>query len=70
MRVLVDLELCESHGPCVFAAPEVFAFDDDDNLVYDAEPDDALLPRVAAAAAACPARAISLQAQAPPTAAA
>lgn len=34
LEVIVDMGLCESHGQCVFAAPQVFAFDEDDVLVY------------------------------------
>lgn len=37
VHITVDMNLCESHGQCVFAAPEVFSFDDD-YLVHDAEP--------------------------------
>ncbi|WP_342742734.1 ferredoxin [Nonomuraea jiangxiensis] len=40
MRVSVDLSLCQTHAQCVFAAPEVFALDEDDELVYDATPAD------------------------------
>ncbi|GGY85731.1 ferredoxin [Streptomyces nitrosporeus] len=60
MRVAVDMKLCESHGQCVFAAPQVFSFDDEEYLVYEPEPDDALRDRVEKAAAACPVRAITL----------
>ncbi|MEU0936439.1 ferredoxin [Embleya sp. NPDC005971] len=60
MRITVDMNLCESHGQCVFAAPDVFAFDDDDYLVYEAEPSDARLDEVRTAAAMCPVRAIGI----------
>ncbi|MEV0820595.1 ferredoxin [Nonomuraea rubra] len=60
MRVRVDLTLCETHAQCVFAAPSVFALDDDDELVYDATPGDALRPAVEQAVLSCPVRAISL----------
>ncbi|GAA0313932.1 ferredoxin [Actinoallomurus spadix] len=65
MRVTVDLGLCESHGQCVFAAPEVFAFDDDDNLRYESEPPAALSAQVEQAAALCPVRAVSVRRTAP-----
>ncbi|WP_225633007.1 ferredoxin [Streptomyces solaniscabiei] len=60
MRITVDMNLCESHGQCVFAAPEIFSFDDDDYLVYESAPRDALLDRAEKAAAVCPVRAITL----------
>ncbi|MCY0949956.1 ferredoxin [Streptomyces sp. H27-S2] len=60
MQITVDMNLCESHGQCVFAAPEVFSFDDEDYLVYDAAPSDALLDKAEKAAAVCPARAITV----------
>ncbi|MER7720505.1 ferredoxin [Streptomyces flaveolus] len=60
MRITVDMNLCESHGQCVFAAPEIFSFDDDDYLVYEAAPRDALLDRAEKAAAVCPVRAITV----------
>jgi ferredoxin len=33
MKIHVDPELCDLHGQCVFAAPEIFAFDDAGELV-------------------------------------
>ncbi|MFD6891731.1 ferredoxin [Streptomyces sp. NPDC059957] len=62
MQITVDMNLCESHGQCVFAAPEVFSFDDEDYLVYDSAPDSALLDKAVKAAAVCPARAITVTA--------
>ncbi|MEV0143744.1 MULTISPECIES: ferredoxin [unclassified Nonomuraea] len=60
MRVRVDMTLCQTHAQCVFAAPEVFALDDDDELVYEAAPADALQRAVEEAARACPVQAIVL----------
>jgi ferredoxin len=60
MRITVDLNRCESHGQCVFAAPDVFSFDDDDYLRYDATPPDTLRQNAETAAATCPVRAITL----------
>ncbi|MEU6727938.1 ferredoxin [Nonomuraea wenchangensis] len=60
MRVRVDKTLCQTHAQCVFAAPEVFALDDDDELVYDAAPADASWPAVEQAARACPVQAVFL----------
>jgi ferredoxin len=60
MRVEVDLATCENHGQCVFAAPAVFAFDDDEQLTYEADPATEHAEAVRAAAASCPVRAITL----------
>ncbi|MEV4880147.1 ferredoxin [Streptomyces cyaneofuscatus] len=60
MQITVDLDLCESHGSCVFAAPEIFSFDDDDYLLYEAAPDDSLRADAEKAAASCPVRAITV----------
>jgi ferredoxin len=59
MKIHVDRDLCDNHGQCVFAAPEVFSFDDDDYLVYQEEAGDELHEKVAKAAAVCPVRAIT-----------
>lgn len=64
MRITVDMNLCESHGQCVFAAPEIFSFDDEDYLVYDADPSEALRDKAEKAAVACPVRAITVLADA------
>ncbi|MER5319611.1 ferredoxin [Streptosporangium roseum] len=61
MKVIVDRVLCQVHAQCVFAAPEVFELDDDDQLVYVAEPDDGLIGAVEEAARACPVQAIFLE---------
>ncbi|MGI5404276.1 ferredoxin [Streptomyces sp. CA-135486] len=65
MQITVDMNLCESHGQCVFAAPEIFSFDDDEYLVYDAAPSHASRDRVEKAAAVCPVRAITVSPAAP-----
>ena len=59
LLVEVDRGLCQNHGQCVFAAPDVFAFDDDEVLVYDPAPPPSQDGHVEAAAAACPVRAIT-----------
>ena len=59
MRVLVDRTLCETHAQCVFAAPDVFELDDDDELNYDPAPDDSRRSAVEQAAQMCPVRAIT-----------
>ena len=60
MKVHVDLSRCEAHGICEQVAPEVFELDDDDQLHYDAEPDETLRAKVQQAVAGCPAQAIRL----------
>jgi ferredoxin len=34
MKVVVDLELCQDHGQCVFAAPDVFSLDEEGKLSF------------------------------------
>lgn len=61
MRIHVDRAVCDNNGRCVFAAPDVFSFDDDEELVYDPAPPSAAAPAVLRAAADCPLRAISVE---------
>jgi ferredoxin len=61
MRVHVDLELCDSHGQCVFAAPAVFELDDVGELHYEPQPPETERPAVERAARLCPVRAITLE---------
>lgn len=58
MRIVVDLNRCQSYGQCVFAAPTVFRLHGEEALEYDYEPDEALREQVEQAAAACPVQAI------------
>jgi ferredoxin len=60
MRIVVDLNRCQSYGQCVFAAPTVFRMHGEESLEYDYAPDDALRAEVEQAAAACPVQAISI----------
>lgn len=60
MRVHVNMELCQSHGMCVYAAPDAFELDDDDLLHYTEEVDEARRAAVEDAVKACPTRAISI----------
>ena len=61
MRIIVDLNRCQSYGQCVFAAPTVFRLHGEESLEYDYEPDEAQRLQVERAAAACPVRAISIE---------
>ena len=60
MRIVVDLNKCQSYGQCVFAAPTVFRWHGEESLEYDYAPDDALRAEVERAAAACPVQAIAI----------
>lgn len=62
LRVIVDLTVCQDHGQCVFAAPDVFDMDDDGKLVVlTAEPDESLRSQAEDAADVCPVQAIRLE---------
>ncbi|WP_329059949.1 ferredoxin [Amycolatopsis sp. NBC_01480] len=69
MRVVVDLNRCQSYGQCVFAAPEVFRFRGAESLEYDHQPDAGSDRAVHRAALACPVQAITLGGPAVPEAA-
>lgn len=58
--VQVELAVCENHSQCVLAAPDLFAFDDDEVLTFVTDPPEHRAADVRAAAAACPVRAITL----------
>jgi ferredoxin len=60
MNVDVDRAICEIHAQCVYAAPEVFTLDEDDELVYDPSPDPKHEDAVRSAALVCPVQAIRL----------
>lgn len=62
MKVTVDTSLCEVHGDCVVAAPEVFDIGEDDDVVQVlmAEPGEELRAAVTQAAKMCPVSAITI----------
>jgi ferredoxin len=60
LRIVVDLNRCESYAQCVFAAPTVFWMKEGESLEYDYAPEDSLRVQVERAAAACPVQAISI----------
>jgi ferredoxin len=60
MKIDVDRTTCETHAQCVFAAPDVFSLDADDELVYDPAPDPGQEDAVRRAAVLCPVQAIKL----------
>lgn len=62
MKVLVDWDLCEGHGQCEYAAPEVFTIDDDGQLeVLDETPAESQRKEVEQAVRRCPVRALALE---------
>ena len=61
MKIVVDLNRCQSYGQCVFAAPTVFRMHGEESLEYDYEPDESLRTQVERAAAACPVQAIAIE---------
>jgi ferredoxin len=60
MNVSVDLDLCDAHGQCTFAAPDVFELDDVGDLSFDSEPDESRRTEVLTAARLCPVQAIKI----------
>ena len=63
MKVIVDELRCDAHGLCVDACPEVFALDDDDDLVriLVEEPEASLRASLDRAALLCPKAAITIE---------
>ncbi|CAL9624518.1 hypothetical protein SUDANB6_05941 [Streptomyces sp. enrichment culture] len=69
MKVEVDLNKCQDHGQCVYAAPALFALDDQGRLslrtqatdVYVANVDKANAEELYEAAEVCPLQAITVQ---------
>jgi len=60
MRIVVDLNRCQSYGQCVFAAPTVFRMYGEESLEYDYNPHGTVREKVIRAAAACPVQAIQI----------
>jgi ferredoxin len=63
VKVIVDLNVCQAHGDCVVAAPEVFDLGDDDDVVnlLDSEPGEELREKVERAVDNCPTNAIRIE---------
>jgi ferredoxin len=62
LRVIVDRDICQNHGQCVFAAPQVFELDEEGELVLlDDEPDESLRAAVEEASDVCPTQAITIE---------
>ena len=61
MKIVVDANLCQDHGQCVFAAPEIVSLDDQGHLVYVSDVDEALRDKAEDAADVCPLQAITVE---------
>lgn len=61
MKVIVDMNLCQDHGQCAIAAPEVFRMDENSKLVFDSEPSEDMRQYVEDAIDVCPVQAIFLE---------
>ncbi len=61
-KVVVDMDVCQDHGQCVFAAPDVFQLDGEGHLVLLVdEPDESLRASCEDAADVCPVQAITIE---------
>jgi ferredoxin len=61
IKVIVDMNLCQSHGNCVASAPGVFELGEDDLLRWQEEVDDARRAELEDAVNVCPMTAIRLE---------
>jgi len=63
MKVFVDVDVCQAHGDCVVAAPEVFDLGEEDDVVtvLNPEPSEELRAQVERAAMDCPVTAIRIE---------
>jgi ferredoxin len=61
MKIVVDWDLCEGHGQCEFAAPEVFSINEAGELdVLDETPPETQRKNVEQAVRRCPTRALTV----------
>lgn len=62
MKIVVDFELCQSHGLCTQASPELFEIRDDGFLyVLDENPPEEMRGKAEKAARECPTSAITIE---------
>jgi ferredoxin len=62
IKVVVDRDVCQNHGQCVFSAPQVFELDDDGELVQlQDEVGEDLREAVEEASDVCPVQAITIE---------
>lgn len=61
MKVYVDRTLCDNHGQCAIAAPDVFRINDEGILEYDELVEEGQRSDVEDAIDVCPVQAILIQ---------
>ena len=62
MKIVVDFDVCQSHGLCTEAAPEIFEIRDDGFLyILNENPPEGLRAKVEAAVRECPTGAIKIE---------
>jgi ferredoxin len=63
MKVIVDLDVCQAHGDCVVAAPEIFDLGEEDDVVtvVNPEPGEELRAAAERAEQDCPVTAIRIE---------
>jgi ferredoxin len=61
IRIVVDLNRCQSYAQCCFLAPRAFKLHGEEALWYDPAPDEAQSEPILRAAAACPVQAILVE---------
>ncbi|MGE0240125.1 MAG: ferredoxin [Parvibaculaceae bacterium] len=61
MKICVDLDKCKSHGQCVIAAPKIFSFAADNQLLWVEHPEEVARKEAEDAADVCPEQAITIE---------
>ena len=67
MKVVADTDMCQGHQLCQGEAPDVFGFDEDNDVVVvlDEHPDESRRADVTTAVKYCPAFALSIEEEDP-----
>jgi ferredoxin len=62
-RLSLDLAKCQGYANCLIEAPEIWDFDDEEDVAVlkDPDPADGLREKAAASARCCPAQAITFE---------
>ncbi|MCB1431958.1 MAG: ferredoxin [Alphaproteobacteria bacterium] len=60
MKICVDRNICRRHGQCAIAAPDLFSFKANGEMVYVEHPDEKYRNDAEDAADACPEQAITI----------
>jgi ferredoxin len=63
MKIYVDLDVCDQHGQCVLAAPDVFELPDRGDLQYQDRVGEGMADAVEEAAMLCPVQAITVESE-------